>query len=240
MKREKKYCPDMVWRSVRGWERPMAKIWTITDKTTESNCYLIEENKKVIVIDPNDAEGIITVMEKCQWKAEKIFLTHEHCDHTQGLNTLRAYCKVPVIAQEKCSEGIQDSVRNMSRRMGVYLFYKYKKDMEDYQAFVCKRAESTFQKDMCWTFQGHELQAISLPGHTPGSSCLILDRTRLFSGDYLLPGEETVTRFPGGSMEDYEKKTKPWLRKLSMGMRVYPGHGFSFRLNEEVMRQHGL
>lgn len=218
----------------------MAKIWTITDKMTESNCYLIEENKKVIVVDPNEAAVIIATLEKYQWKAEQIFLTHEHCDHIKGLNTLRAYCEVPVIAQEKCSEGIQDPVRNMSRLMGVYLYYKNKKCIEDYQVFVCKKAERTFQKEMCWTFEGHELRAISLPGHTPGSSCLILDRTRLFSGDYLLPGEETVTRFPGGSTKDYEKKTKPWLRNLPMGMSVYPGHGPSFRLNEEVMRQHGL
>ena len=154
---------------------------------------------------------------------------------------LRETYGAPVIAQEECSKGIQNSVSNMSRIMGTYLYFKNgQKEIAHYEPFVCAPADETFVKEWFWTFEGHELRAVSLPGHTPGSSCLILDRTRVFSGDYLLPGEEVVTRLPGGNQADYEKKAKPFLRKLPLGMHVYPGHGTSFVLNDEVMKNHGL
>lgn len=219
----------------------MAKIWTVTDETADSNCYIIEQQKKVIVIDPNQEESLIHLMENQKWQVQDIFLTHEHCDHTQGLNSLRKYSGAPVIAQEECSKGIQDSVRNMSRIMGTYLYFRNgEKQAEEYEPFVCRAAEETFSKEKRWIFEGHEFRAVSLPGHTPGSSCLIMDKIILFSGDYLLPGEKTVTRLPGGSTEDYDKIAKPWFKSLPLGMRVYPGHGKPYLLNEEVMKQNGL
>lgn len=217
----------------------MAGIWTVTEKKTGSNCYIIEENQKVIVIDPNQEDRLKMLIDQHKWDVKEIFLTHEHCDHIKGLNSLRNYCNAPVVAQEECSKGMQDSVRNMSRIMGTYLYFK-NKVIEEYEPFVCGEADVTFLKERFWCFEGHELRAVSLPGHTPGSSCLILDKTRLFSGDYLLPGETAVTRLPGGNTEDYEEITKPKLRKFPLGMFVYPGHGECFSLNEEVMKQHGL
>lgn len=219
----------------------MARIRTLTDSITQSNCYIIEEHRKAVVIDPNQEKELLHFLKKQRWQVEQIFLTHEHCDHTKGLNLLREVYGAPVIAQEDCSRGIQNSVSNMSRIMGTYLYFKNGgREMSVYEPFVCDPADETFGKERFWSFEGHELHAMSLPGHTPGSSCLILDKTMLFSGDYLLPGEETVTRLPGGSEEDYEKKAKQSLKKLPLGMLVYPGHGASFVLNDEVMRDHGL
>ncbi|MBS7009887.1 MBL fold metallo-hydrolase [Anaerostipes sp.] len=219
----------------------MARIRILTDSITQSNCYIIEENQKAVVIDPNQEKMLIDFLEKQNWQVKQIFLTHEHCDHIRGLNLLRDIYKAPVTAQEECSRGIQNSVSNMSRIMGTYLYFKNgQKEIIDYEPFVCRPADETFLKEQFWSFEGHELRAVSLPGHTPGSSCLILDKTRLFSGDYLLPGEKVVTRLPGGNEEDYEKKAKPFLKKLPLEMLVYPGHGTSFVLSDEVMKDHGL
>ena len=35
-------------------------VATITSENTGSNCYLIEEQKKVLIIDPNQGEEVIT------------------------------------------------------------------------------------------------------------------------------------------------------------------------------------
>ena len=78
-----------------------------------------------------------------------------------------------------------------------------------------------------------------LPGHTPGSSLIFLDGA-LFSGDYLLPGERVVTRLPGGSQEQYETYTRPWLQTIADGTWIYPGHGREFQMCGEARRFHEL
>lgn len=50
-------------------------------------------------------------------------------------------------------------------------------------------------------------------------------RGHLFSGDYLIPGEEVILRLPGGSETDYRAVTEPILRGLPPGLRICPGHG---------------
>ena len=73
------------------------------------------------------------------------------------------------------------------------------------------------------------MRCVPLPGHTPGSAGIFLDEAALFSGDYLL-AEETVLRLPGGSPEDYERVTRPFLAALPRGLAVWPGHGEGYTL----------
>ena len=59
------------------------------DPLTESNCYLLGENGRAVVIDPNHPRGPLELLERLGWKPELILLTHEHCDHMAGLEALR-------------------------------------------------------------------------------------------------------------------------------------------------------
>ena len=56
------------------------------------------------------------------------------------------------------------------------------------------------------------------PAIRSGSAVIFWDETTLFSGDYLLPGGETILRLPGGSREDYEKIARPFLEALPRGL----------------------
>ncbi len=211
----------------------MAGFLRSIDPLTDSNCYLIEEEGHVLIIDPNQKEEITDIVKKHQWVIDYVLLTHEHCDHMQGLNNLRRTYKFQVIAQEKCSKNLGNRIKNMSGMMGTYLYFKSgQKEIISYDPVICDPADLTFchQYELLW--KGHRLEFTSVPGHTEGSCCIRMDQNTLFSGDYLLPGGEDHTIFPGGSKEDYERYAKPWLSNLENGLHIYPGHGKDYILGQ--------
>ena len=210
------------------------------DPLTESNCYLLGENGRAVVIDPNHPRGPLELLERLGWKPELILLTHEHCDHMAGLEALRRrWPGVPAAATAACSANLQDKRLNMTQRMEVYLTFRGKPGVS-YPPFVCAPAELPYEGRWETVWQGHRLQCEALPGHTPGSAGIFLDGVTFFSGDYLLPGEKVILRLPGGSKTDYLARTRPFLAQLPPGLRVCPGHGAPYTLTGEEWSQDGL
>ena len=100
------------------------------DPLTESNCYLLGENGRAVVIDPNHPRGPLELLERLGWKPELILLTHEHCDHMAGLEALRRrWPGVPAAATAVCSANLQDKRLNMTQRMEVYLTFRGKPEV---------------------------------------------------------------------------------------------------------------
>lgn len=207
----------------------MARLLTWTEPLSGSNCYLVEEGGGCLVVDPNDPRGPLSVLEERGWTPELVLLTHEHCDHMAGLEALRErWPQAKTIATAACSANLQNTRLNMSAMMEVYLTFHGKPGVR-YPPFVCRAADTVYTQAYTTCWRGHSVRCVPLPGHTPGSAGIFLDETTLFSGDYLL-AEETVLRLPGGSREDYERVTKPFLAALPRGLTVRPGHGESYTL----------
>lgn len=203
-------------------------LWT--DPLADSNCYLLGEGGACVVIDPNDPKGPAGRLEELGWTPELVFLTHEHCDHMAGVPALRArWPEVKVVASAACSANLQNTRINMSAMMEVYLTFHGKPGVT-YPPFACGAADITYTKPYETVWRGHRIRCVPLPGHTPGSAGVFWDGDTLFSGDYLLPCGETVLRLPGGSEEDYETFTRPFLEALPRGLTVRPGHGISYTL----------
>lgn len=220
---------------------PMINPVTITDPLTQSNCYILIEPPYALIIDPNDATAIISYLQSHQVVPEFIILTHEHCDHMAGLNELRKKYDFSVIASKKCSDGIQSTKMNMTRMMETYLYFKSDGKLRvTYPRFVCDPADITFDSLYIFTWQKHTFLFTRIPGHTPGSTCIIVDDSVLFSGDYFIPGEEVITRLPGGDDAAYQTTGKGLLRKLPTPILTYPGHGAPFTLTDEVKCNYGL
>ncbi len=70
---------------------------------------------------------------------------------------------------------------------------------------------------------GLSIRAIHTPGHTPGSTCFLVDR-HLFSGDTLFPGGPGHTRSPQDLQEIVRSITER-LYVLPDDTLVLPGHG---------------
>lgn len=70
----------------------------------ETNCYIIEENDKCIVIDPGDE---FTKIDECiEKELIAILVTHRHFDHIGALKPLINKYKIPVYDYSNLKEGI--------------------------------------------------------------------------------------------------------------------------------------
>jgi glyoxylase-like metal-dependent hydrolase (beta-lactamase superfamily II) len=70
------------------------------------------------------------------------------------------------------------------------------------------------------------LRFIHLPGHTEGSQSVLVNETRLFSGDTLMVGCVGRIDLPGGSHKEMRKTLTERLNNLDDGIVVYPGHNY--------------
>lgn len=219
----------------------MLTITCVYNPILQSNSYIIEDNGRVVIVDPNDAEKIEELLIEKKWVPDIILLTHEHCDHIQGLDAIRDKYDVQVIACEACSKGIGNKRSNMSQIMEVFLYYLHgERSVIPYPPFICEPTDTCFLTETQFFWQGHRFIMTLVPGHTEGSCCICLDDTMLFSGDYLISGEQVQLRLPNGSVELYEKIGRPWLAELPVGMMIYPGHGKSYKLTRKAMTAYGL
>lgn len=208
----------------------MAELERWTEPLAESNCWMLGEDGRAVVIDPNDPKGPLEVLERRGWVPELILLTHEHCDHMAGLDALRArFPGARTVASQACSAGLGNTRLNMTAMMEVYLTFRGKPGVS-YTPFTCAPADVTYEATLELDWRGHRLRCVPLPGHTPGSAGIFWDEDTFFSGDYLIPGEEVILRLPGGDRDTYLTRTKPFLDGLPAGLRVCPGHRDAFVL----------
>ena len=70
------------------------------------------------------------------------------------------------------------------------------------------------------------INVIYTPGHTADSICLLVDSTKLLTGDTLFVGECGRTDFPGGSSKSMYDSLFDKLLKLDDAVEVYPGHDY--------------
>ncbi len=129
-----------------------------------------------------------------------------------------------VIASEQCSERIQDMKTNLSAYADVLAELGGKHIPEHWSPFACKAADKTFGESISFRWLEHLVMIFYTPGHSAGSSCVLLD-DMLFVGDTILENNLMV-KFPGSNKKLYRKVTSPILEKLLKKTKfVYPGHG---------------
>ncbi|MFB3889438.1 MAG: MBL fold metallo-hydrolase [Candidatus Bathyarchaeia archaeon] len=73
---------------------------------------------------------------------------------------------------------------------------------------------------------GIPVKVIHTPGHTPDSICLLVNGTKLLTGDTLFVGECGRTDMPGGNSRSLYDSLFHKLMKLSDDIEVYPGHDY--------------
>lgn len=78
------------------------------------------------------------------------------------------------------------------------------------------------------------LRTIHTPGHTPGSTCFLLEgHPVLFSGDTLFPGGPGNTSFEGGDFDTIIRSIDRRLFTLPVETLVLPGHGLDTTVGAE-------
>ena len=194
-----------------------------------SNMYVIREGGRAIVIDPcrNTAPAPGD-------NVDRILLTHEHYDHISGVNAWKTATGAPVLCTAACAKGLGSARRNLARIFPEFCqlqtWVRLDEIPETDRRYTCA-ADETFEDETSFCWQGHAFRLFALPGHSPGGCGILLDETVFFSGDSLLENSETELRLPGGSKEDWIRISMPFLRSLSAGITVYPGHFDPFPYN---------
>ena len=127
-----------------------------------------------------------------------ILITHNHVDHIQGFSEVTAAIGAPV--------GIGEAdARALPEAPDFYL-----EDRQEVKAGTVR------------------LRAISTPGHTAGSTCLVAGK-RLFTGDTLFPGGPGRTGSPE-NLKQIIDSVNSKLFVLGDDFAFYPGHGDDGRL----------
>lgn len=205
-------------------------IVTIPSDLLQSNMYLVVEGSHALIIDPWVTElpesfRNVTI--------DRIYVTHEHIDHISGVNYWKEKSGAPFICSKKCASGCENSKKNLSSYIEV--FWELQTWVEnakipqigEYEA----KADKVFEGNYKDNWNGHMIEIIECPGHSSGSSVILIDSEYLFSGDCLFRDYPTATNIPGGSRKDWFDNSEVILRSMGDNVNVYPGHFQSFQLN---------
>lgn len=165
-----------------------------------------------------------------------VMLTHEHIDHISGVNHWKAMTNATVLCNEKCGENIKDPKKNMSHffeALCAFQSWAPKSSDIDFGDYSCT-ADEVYSDEYIFDWCGHEIRCISTPGHSEGSTCILVDGKHAFSGDSLIKGHEPALRLPGGSKKQWVSIGMPRLKELDARTIIYPGHFETFTLSEYI------
>lgn len=183
-------------------------ITTLPLGMLQTNCYILTEGDRCLVIDPGDEpEKVLGFLEKQGLTLEAVLLTHGHFDHVGAVKTLAAEtdCRVFLCEQDLTLPGAMTA--------GPL----YHTDF--------------YSEGDRLTLAGMTFEVLHTPGHTPGSVCLRFGE-HLFSGDTLFAGSCGRTDFPGSSPADMIRSLSR-LSQLEDSLKVYPGHGENTTIGKE-------
>jgi len=205
----------------------MIKVERYVNQLMTSNCYIVvdEESKRCLCIDPasEKSEREIAYIEDKGFQLDYILLTHEHTDHTWGVNALLArYPMAKVICSSLCRDAL-------SKEAKTYFLFYYNDPNYSYNV---RRVDHTTEELNCHLeWHGHDINFITTPGHSPGSVCIAID-DMVFGGDTLMPFKPFIKKRNGGSVEQFQESVKKMLNAFPEDTIVYPGHGDAGTIRE--------
>jgi len=150
----------------------MVKIEKIVVGRLKTNCYLIETEFLIAIIDPgSEADFISEKVNAKQKPLRAIFLTHGHFDHVLGAMDLKLIFGCPIYVNS-----LDKSFLKRARETA--LFYKSSGNFLNPQIDIDIKNMSEIKLD------DMAFRIIKTPGHTPGGVCFYSKSEKiLFSGD---------------------------------------------------------
>jgi hydroxyacylglutathione hydrolase len=191
----------------------------VTGEQWRQNTYIVTQRTsfQTIIIDPGDnADFIISYIEKNQGRVTRILLTHTHFDHVGALEEVSTYFNV-------VCELHKDDV-SLLRHAPMYALRFSNRQMSPISRF------QVFE-ELCIEDGELPVRSIHTPGHTKGSVCLLFDGF-LFTGDTLLYRHVGRTDLPGSSKGQILGSIQKLLSELSDECRLFAGHGRPWTIGE--------
>jgi glyoxylase-like metal-dependent hydrolase (beta-lactamase superfamily II) len=195
----------------------------------ETNCWLVAPagpGGECVMIDaPPDPEAILGRLEHHGLRLVALISTHGHVDHVGGIGSvIHAQpdpASVPVHIHELDRHMLLDPVGTSG----------------GFGRFVAEAGLDLRPPELLYDLDdgqqvrgaGMTLTAVHTPGHTRGSTCMLLELEGeppiLFSGDHLFAGSIGRTDMPGGSFEELMASMAEKILPMDDATQVLPGHG---------------
>jgi len=198
-------------------------IKVITLGEWKVNCYLISLDSECWLIDPGDeSERVASNFNLDKFKLIGILNTHGHFDHIGAVADIKERYKIPFLIHSKDERLVNQS--NLYRKIAG-------------DSIIKKTPSIDIYLDELVSLELHNKQILVhyTPGHTNGSTCFEIDGN-LFTGDLLFENKVGRTDLPGGNKNLLLTSINFVLDKFK-GYRIYPGHGKSFILDENLINK---
>ena len=223
----KKECDNMIIN------KGNITIESYSDGFLDAKMYVFYESIDhpwIFVVDPQPIPEVITHLKKLSPSCVYLYLTHEHFDHIRGVNMFKELITCTVICHANCADAIVDAHLNLASYSSAFMIGYSDEEIKKMSAQIdfdyhCYADIALLSSSTSIPFGSHLVQITHTPGHSPGSSCLVINEKLLFSGDSLIPNTAVITRLPRGSKKDYQQITLPYLRSLPTDCILFPGHG---------------
>jgi len=205
-------------------------IHRILNQLIQSNCYVIfdEGDSSCAIIDPAEqySERLLAYLSKKDLTPEYILLTHEHADHTWGVNhLLTLYPSTQVVCTQACADRLplDSGIAFTKCRTQLPSHYKYHVNRIDIII-------DALQFEL--PFKNHYFHFYPIPGHALSSTLITLDN-HFFTGDSFLKFPPVIDK-RRCSREMYRQalcridELAQECIQQSGTVWIYPGHGNRF------------
>jgi hydroxyacylglutathione hydrolase len=203
------------------------EIFRLVYSPIEVNAYVLaEKDGKCAVIDCgcfNEAEfrRFTGFLEKKSLQPVLLLNTHCHFDHIFGNRMFLEKYKLGAF----CHQGDENNRRN-SRQYAMFFGLTMETPPEP---------AGMIEDGQIISFGTVNLKALHVPGHSPGSLAFYTEEDKVvFTGDALFAGSIGRTDIPGGNFKTLINSIKSRLFVLPPETIVYPGHGESTTIGEEM------
>ncbi len=191
------------------------------------NCYLVYDDKNnALIIDPGDeGEKIIGCVETKKLNVLAVLNTHAHYDHIGAINAVKVKFSVPFYLHSS-EVNFLKSGKFYSRLLGGNSGREEFFETPEVNFYLDEINFPLRLNDFC-------IHIIFTPGHSPGSVCFLIENN-LFTGDTLFKNAVGRIDLPGGNELELINSLKK-LSKLSAEIKIYPGHGKTSTLADELL-----
>lgn len=194
------------------------KITRLPLGALQTNCYIVSNKERVLVVDPSaEAKVIIGKLKDIGLPVDGILLTHAHYDHFGALDEVQAFTDAEVYMSDIEFDWLTDIAKNGSIRF-----------TEEVTSSVSPNA----LKEGPAAVGAFKFDVIHTPGHSPGSLTYKFNDF-IISGDVLFNKGVGRTDLYGGSTAEVMYSIREKLYKLAPETTVYPGHNTPTTIGDE-------
>lgn len=204
----------------------MLNVTSFTFNPFQENTYLLwTDTGNCLIIDPGcygkeEEMTLATFIQENKLNPVRLINTHCHIDHVLGNPFVhQRWGLTPEI--HPLEQSLLDAVPQYGMMWGI---------RSDQQP----ETKHTLLDGSAVDLDGHTLQVLFTPGHSPGEVCLYSrDYNFLIAGDVLFHESIGRTDLPGGNYPQLEQSIRQRLYTLPDETKVYPGHGTSTTIDHE-------